>query len=82
MTGYAYVTKRKLKAAIELAKEDGKFGHLNPVDFKTVLWGKEEYLFHDAGFLARINTRSDGSIFVGYAEKCNPNITVAHHTLL
>lgn len=81
MTGYAFVTKRKLKAAINLADEDKKFGHMNPVDFKTVLWGKDAYLFHDAGFIARIHTRTDGSIFVGYAEECNPNLTVAQHTL-
>lgn len=79
---YAFVTKRKLKAAIALAKEDGKFGHLNPVDFKTVLWGKEEYLFHGAGFMARIHTRNDGTIFVGYTEPCNPDLNVTPHTLL
>lgn len=81
MTGFNFVTKRKLKTAIALAKADGKFHGLNPVDFMTVLWGKEAYLFNAAGFIAKIYTRSDCTIFVGHVESCNPRLDVTPHTM-
>jgi hypothetical protein len=82
MTGFAFVTKRKLTAAIKIALEDGKFQGLNPKDAQTVLFYKEASLFWKAGYLARIITRSDGTIFIGYAEPCNPEVPVALHTML
>ena len=81
--GFAFVTKRKLKKAIAIAQEDGKFGGwLNPVDAQTVLFYGDAALFWKAGYIAMIRTRDDGTIFVGYAEPCNPDVPVSVHTVL
>lgn len=82
MTGFTFVTKRKLKAALALAVEDGKFEGLNPDDFTTMFWGKEACLFHPAGYVARIITRTDCTIFISRAEECHPQMSgLAPHTM-
>lgn len=76
----ANVTKRKLKSAIALAVADNKLNGFNPVDAKTVTWGREPALFWGSGHIAMIRSRSDATIFIGYIETCNPKLDVVPFT--